>query len=228
MQASSGQSEPPSPRRPIPAPERHKPDPERQSRIGQSDSGNPGQQQFIKKMLADLVTQKAGRAASNQEDSPSAMSSQTALRDSMHPANASSSQNSRARNGLQQNADRHSMPPGDHSGHNGRGLPQNGFRHRAPFVDTNSITESDRTAPRQQKVPSVPVVPETDSRYKTILCMYHKQGRCPRGGGCSFAHGLSELRRNPKQQVYALSHARQSNALVSTIRAGVIVHQVSV
>ena len=53
----------------------------------------------------------------------------------------------------------------------------------------------------------MPVVPKTDARYKTLLCMFHKQGRCPRGDTCSFAHGISELRKKPKQQVIiTLSH----------------------
>ena len=58
-----------------------------------------------------------------------------------------------------------------------------------------------RPMPQQKKVPYVPVVPESDSRYKTTLCMYKMQGRCPRGDSCSFAHSISELRKKPQTQV---------------------------
>ena len=60
---------------------------------------------------------------------------------------------------------------------------------------------SDRYMAQQKKVPYVPVVPKSDSRYKTTLCMYNKQGRCPRGDSCSFAHSISELRQKPQKQV---------------------------
>lgn len=76
-------------------------------------------------------------------------------------------------------------------------------RHMATQADTGSGTGSDRAASQQNKVPYVPVIPEVDARYKTVLCMYHKQGRCPRGDGCSFAHGLSQLRRKPGKQARA-------------------------
>ena len=227
-----------APYRPAPVPEKPEPVSERPK-----DSSTPGQQQFMKRMLADLVSRKAERAAGTQKDKGSAHrppstgkdstrtadsnsgSQQDMLADNTprssgqeslhpapgshsqspagsHPVGGSHSQNPAGSNKVQQDGHRHTPAPaqaarkqGDWGASNSQ---QSGYNH---FTHARAGAGYGRGAAPQQNVPYVPVIPETDSRYKTVLCMYHKQNRCPRGDTCSFAHSLSELRRKPRQQV---------------------------
>ena len=126
----------------------------------------------------------------------------------MHPADSSKSQSTAGSHEKQQNVQPRSLAPlEDPSSQGGvgpSGLQQHVSRPRAPSAAANGSAAPDREAARQQRVPHVPLIPETDPLYKKVLCMYHKQGRCPRGDTCSFAHGVSELRRKPGQQVHNL------------------------
>ena len=265
----------PMPERSAPAPERHQPAPDRPR-----DNGTPGRQQFIKRMLADLVSQKAQRDASSQKDKGAATSTQSAGQDSLHPADSSNSsqkdqvaatrtqsagkdtlhpansssssrkgevavdsphsarkasthpventisQSTAGRSEVQQIAHSHSLAPVPATSSKGNvgppGVQQDGVRDRPASAEASSGAASDRGVARQQKVPYVPVVPETDARYKTVLCIYHKQGRCPRGNTCSFAHDISELRKKPTQQVItSVSHQANTEPHQSAARSQV-------
>ena len=238
------------PQRPVPvrtAPERPEPFPEKPEPVSErpKDSSTPGQQQFMKRMLADLVSRKAERAASTQKDKGAAKRPPSTGRDSARPADSSSgsqqdimadttprslrqeslnpaagshsqsqspagrhpvggsnSQNPAGGSEAQQVAHRHSpasaQAPRKQGSWGAASSQQSGYTH---FTHAGSSAGFGRGEAPQQNVPYVPVIPESTSRYKTVLCMYHKQGRCPRGNTCSFAHSLSELRRKPVQQV---------------------------
>ena len=230
----------------MPTPEQPKPAPERPQ-----DSVTPGRQQFIKRILADLVSQKADRAAGSQKNKESADRPPSTARSSMHDdgsssqkdqvvairphsacersiaaADGSNSQSTAGMTKVQQNAQSHSLAPAhavNSAGNAGStDLQQNGYRHRAASAGTSNSAALGRGAAPQQKVPFVPFIPETDPRYKMLLCKYHKQGRCPWGDTCSFAHGASELRRKPKQQVRQLPSPTMSQENASCVRDAVV------
>ena len=245
---------------------------------------NPGQEKFVKRMLADLVTQKAQRAASamkgkessgaqqkgpSQGVAPPSGSSdskaglkQSAPNQNISPANAMSS----GTLGLQQDKAPQNLPPtgalhqsssqqrpgsGQHGSSNGMHGAQQcsaiqtsvpthmsqqpvpaplndrdkaGYHHTAPGQrpvprGAYSSAGPDRPATRQSKLPLVPGMPNASPRYKTILCKHHREGRCPRGDSCFFAHGHAELRKLGGVQVCMLalpsqpsrSHAKQAS-----------------
>ena len=247
-------------------------------------SNSPGQEKFVKRMLADLVTQKTQRAASAQKGKESSSTQtngpsqgvapaygssdskaglkQSAPNQSIPPANAMSSsrpglqgdgapQNLPPTGALHQNSSQQRPGPGQHGSSNGmHGAQQNiaeqtpvpthmskqpvpaplndreraGYHHSAPgqrpvLRDAHSGAGPDRTATRQSKLPFVPNMPNASPRYKTILCKHHREGRCPRGDSCFFAHGHAELRKAGGVQVCMLalllqpsrSHAKQAS-----------------
>lgn len=269
MQGSHAPPVQPSPQQASASPEQAKAPPESQNNVG-----TLGQQLLIKRILSDLVTQKAQQAASNQESGAKDNSSkdnspQSACQRSAPLPEANSSPDDSGRAALRnvQNGPTHRYPPSEgrstpgnlsraaaqngqngpsprpnashvsgSTGGEGRGaalqngprqhssppkgssnpgivsrpaVPPNQHRSAAPRPQPSSSMGNNRPMPQQysdrhmaqqKKVPYVPVVPQSDSRYKTTLCMYHK-GRCPRGDGCSFAHSISELRKKPQKQV---------------------------
>ena len=236
------------PQRPAPertAPERSQPVLEKPEPVPErpKDSSTPGQQQFMKRMLADLVSRKAEQAAStkkdkglakrlaitgkdsadpadsnsgSQRDTPADNTPRSSHQESLHPAAGShshspagrhpapgsNSQNPAGRSKVQQGGHIHGPAPEQATRKQGSweatSSQQSGYTH---FTHASGSAGYGRGAAPQQNVPYVPVIPKTDSRYKTVMCMYHSQGRCPRGDTCSFAHSLSELRRKPRQQV---------------------------
>ena len=265
MQGSYAPPVQPSPQQANASPEQAKAPPESRNNVG-----TLGQQQLIKRILSDLVTQKAQRAASNQESGAKDNSPQSACQRSAPPPEANSSPDDSGRAAVQnlQNGPIHRSAasegrstPGNlsraavHNGQNGPSprpnashvsgstgddgrdaalqngprqhssppkgssnpgiksrpaVPPNQHRSAAPRPQPSSSMGNNRPMPQQysdrhmaqqKKVPYVPVVPRSDSRYKTTLCMYHQKGRCPRGDGCSFAHSISELRKKPQKQV---------------------------
>ena len=261
---------------------------------------SPGQQKFMKRMLADLVSQNVQHAAStlkvkesssaqqrgpSQGMAPTSGSSdskadlkQNAPNQSISPANARSN----GRPGLQQGSAPQSLPttgalhqsssqqrpaPGKHACSSGTHGAQHrsanqtpahthmtqtpvpaplndrdrpGYDHSAPgqgpspaplndrdrasyhhstpghrpvVRDAHSSAGPDRTATRQSKLPFVPVISHADPRYKTSLCKYDREGCCPRGDDCSFAHGHAELRKVGGVQVSMLALPLQPSQL---------------
>ena len=245
-------------------------------------SSSPGQQKFVKRMLADLVSQKPQRAASalkgletsstqqsdpSQGMAPASGSSngnsclkQDAHNQSIFPANARSSSRTSLQQGgapqslpsaaiLSQSSSQRRLAPGEHGSSNGmhgaqqhnanqaltptpqrpvpaplNGKDRAGYHHSAPGQrpvpkGAHCSAGPDRTAARQGKLPFAPAMPNASPRYKTILCKHHREGRCPRGDSCSFAHGHAELRKMGGVQVRMIalpspllqSHAKQAS-----------------
>ena len=236
---------------------------------------SPGQEKFVKRMLADLVTQKAQRAASAMKGKETSSTQQDSSSQGVAPTSSSSDSKaglkqsapnrnishatamSSSRPGLQQDGAPQNLPPTgvlhqsssqqrpgseQHGSSNGmHGAEQRsatqtplpthmfqqplpaplddrdkaGYHHTAPgqrpvVKDGQSGAGPDRTATRQRKLPFVPNMPNASPRYKTILCKHHREGRCPRGDSCFFAHGHAELRKVGGVQVCRLALPLQS------------------